>query len=123
MEGKISTSVEVFTIVASKAPVYTRYSLLVADVPQAPISSTQLRPMHKPPVASADLLYWAGKGRPAGPALGARTVAVGAASDAERAYRKAVINYPAGGGWGVPRCSVQAKICKAHKKENCRRSL
>ena len=47
-------------VVASNAPVYTRRSLLVAEGPQAPSASTQLRPMQKPPLASAGI-YWKGR--------------------------------------------------------------
>ena len=61
---------------ASNAPVYTWHSLLVADGTQAPIPSTQLRPMHKPPLASAGI-YWAGKNCTSGTAPGGRTAAVG----------------------------------------------
>ena len=46
---------QVLIVVASNAPVYTRRSLLGADGPQAPGASVQLRPMHKPPLASAGL--------------------------------------------------------------------
>ena len=66
----------VMMVVASNAPVYTRCRLLVADGPQAPSTSTQLRPMHKPPLASAGI-YWAGKDSSGGAAPGGRTMATG----------------------------------------------
>ena len=68
---------------ASNAPVYTRCSLLVADGPQAPSASTQLRPMHKPPLASAGI-YWAGKDNPGGAAPGGRTAAAGSTTASPR---------------------------------------
>ena len=77
---------------ASNAPVYTRRSLLVADGPQAPSVSTQLRPMHKPPMVSDDLLYWAGRGRPAGAALGERTAAVGSTTIRLRVVSKCALS-------------------------------
>ena len=62
---------------SSNAPVYTRYSLLVTDGPQAPSASTQLRPMHKPPVASADPVILGREMTSSGTALRERTAAVG----------------------------------------------
>ena len=70
-------------VIASNAPVYTRRSLLVADGPQAPSASVQLRPMHKPPLASAGI-YWAGKDSPGGAAPGGRTAAVGSTTTSYR---------------------------------------
>ena len=51
--------------------------------PQAPIPSTQLRPMHKPPLASAGI-YWAGKNSTSGAAPGGRTAAVGSTTTSHR---------------------------------------
>jgi len=55
---------QVLIVVASNAPVYTRRSLLGADGPQAPCASVQLRPMHKPPMASAGLSILGRDGTP-----------------------------------------------------------
>ena len=54
-------------VIASNAPVYTRRSLLVADGPQTPSASAQLRPMHKPSVASAGLSILGREGTPGVP--------------------------------------------------------
>ena len=79
-------------VIASNAPVHTRRSLWVADGPQAPSASTQFRPMHKPPMVSADLLYWAGRGRLAGAALGERTAAVGSTTARLRVVSKCALS-------------------------------
>ena len=51
--------------------------LLVAEGPQAPSASAQLRLMHKPPVASADLSILGRDGAPGRATSGGRTMAAG----------------------------------------------
>ena len=78
-------------VAASNAPVYTRRSLLVADGPQAPSASAQLRPMHKPPVASAGLSILGREGPPGGPPLGERTTAAGSTTARLRVVSKCAL--------------------------------
>jgi len=79
--------------------VYTRRSLLVADGPQALSASAQLRPMHKPPLASAGI-YRQGMDTPGGAAPGERTAAV-------RQYHHRPL---AGKESGAPRSSPDAPV-------------
>ena len=79
-------------VVASNAPVYTRRSLLGADGSQAPSASTQLRSMHKPPVASADLSILGRDGTPGGPPLGERTTAAGSTTARLRVVSKCALS-------------------------------
>ena len=78
-------------VIASNAPVYTRHSLLGADGPQAPSASAQLRSMHKPPVASADLSILGRDGTPGGPPLGERTTAAGSTTARLRVVSKCAL--------------------------------
>ena len=78
-------------VIASNAPVYTRRSLLGADGPQAPSASAQLRSMHKPPVASADLSILGRDGTPGGPPLGERTTAAGSTTARLRVVSKCAL--------------------------------
>ena len=48
-----------------------------ADGPQVPSASAQLRPMHKPPMASAGLSILGREGTSGGPPLGERTTVGG----------------------------------------------
>ncbi len=69
------TGVVGLMVLASKASVYTE-RLLEADRPPKPLCIvTELRPMHKPPVASADLSISGREGAPGGAAPGERTPA------------------------------------------------
>ena len=79
-------------VIASNAPVYTRRSLLGADGPQAPSASAQLRSMHKPPVASADLSILGRDGTPGGPPLGERTTAAGSTTARLRVVSKCALS-------------------------------
>ena len=84
---------------ASKAPVYTQRRLLGAEGPhnpQAPRASTQLSPMHKPPVASA---LSTGQGRNGWLLLGERAAAAGSTTARLRVVSKCARGTtPRGGG-------------------------